>query len=38
LDDACIKAVKGKRAIPGTEDGKPVTSTYDFMLTWTLKN
>jgi protein TonB len=38
LDDACIKAVKGKRAIPATEDGKPVTSTYDFLLTWKLKN
>jgi protein TonB len=38
LDDACLKAVKGKRALPGTEDGKPIQTQFDFLITWKLKS
>lgn len=38
LDDACLKAVKGKRMLPATEDGKPVASTALQRIVWKLKN
>ena len=37
LDDACLKAVKGKRVTPGMEDGKPVDGTFAFAISWKLK-
>jgi periplasmic protein TonB len=37
LDDACLKGVKGKKALPGMEDGKPVEGNFQFAIVWKLK-
>jgi periplasmic protein TonB len=36
LDEACLKGVKGKRALPGMEDGKPVEGNFAFAIVWKL--
>jgi periplasmic protein TonB len=36
LDEACLKGVKGQRALPGMEDGKPVEGTFQFAIVWKL--
>jgi protein TonB len=36
LDDACLKGIKGKRALPGMEDGKPVDGQFAFAIVWKL--
>jgi protein TonB len=36
LDDACLKGVKGQRALPGMEDGKPVEGHFAFAILWKL--
>jgi protein TonB len=36
LDDACLKGVKGQRAMPGTVDGKPVEGDFSFAIVWKL--
>jgi periplasmic protein TonB len=36
LDDACLKGVKGKKALPGMEDGKPVEGKFAFAIVWRL--
>ena len=37
LDEACLKGVKGKTALPGMEDGKPVEGNFQFAIVWKLK-
>jgi periplasmic protein TonB len=36
LDDACLKGVKGQKALPGMEDGKPVEGKFAFAIVWRL--
>jgi protein TonB len=36
LDDACLKGVKGQKALPGMEDGKPVEGQFAFAIVWKL--
>jgi protein TonB len=36
LDEACLKAVKGQKALPGMEDGKPVDGQFAFAIVWKL--
>jgi protein TonB len=36
LDDACLKGVKGQKALPGMEDGKPVEGQFQFAIVWKL--
>jgi protein TonB len=36
LDDACLKGVKGQKALPGMEDGKPVEGHFAFAIVWKL--
>jgi periplasmic protein TonB len=36
LDEACLKGVKGQRALPGMEDGKPVEGQFAFAIVWKL--
>jgi protein TonB len=36
LDDACLKGVKGQKALPGMEDGKPVDGQFAFAIVWKL--
>ena len=36
LDDACLKGVKGQKALPGMEDGKPVEGHFAFAISWKL--
>ena len=36
LDDACLKGVKGQKAVPGMEDGKPVEGHFAFAIVWKL--
>jgi protein TonB len=36
LDEACLKGVKGQRALPGMEDGKPVDGKFAFAIVWKL--
>jgi periplasmic protein TonB len=36
LDEACLKGVKGQRALPGMEDGKPVDGQFAFAIVWKL--
>jgi protein TonB len=36
LDDACLKGVKGQKALPGMEDGKPVEGNFAFAIVWKL--
>lgn len=38
LDEAALKYAKAMRFLPGTEDGKPVTSCFAFRVTFKLKN
>jgi periplasmic protein TonB len=37
LDEACLKAVKGQRMIPATQEGKPVDSVAVLPITWKLR-
>ena len=37
LDEACLKAVKGQRMLPATEDGKPVDTVAVLPITWKLR-
>lgn len=37
LDEACLKAVKGQRMLPATEDGKPIETVAVLPITWKLK-
>jgi protein TonB len=36
LDQACLKAVKGQRMMPATEDGKPIESKIALPIVWKL--
>jgi periplasmic protein TonB len=36
LDEACLKGVKGQKALPGMEDGKPVEGNFAFAIVWKL--
>jgi len=36
LDRACLKAVKGQRMRPATEDGKPIESKIALPIVWKL--
>ncbi len=36
LDEACLKGVKGQKALPGMEDGKPVEGQFAFAIVWKL--
>jgi periplasmic protein TonB len=36
LDEACLKGVKGQKALPGMEDGKPVEGNFAFAISWKL--
>jgi len=36
LDEACLKGVKGQKALPGMEDGKPVEGHFAFAIVWKL--
>jgi protein TonB len=36
LDEACLKGVKGQKAMPGLEDGKPVEGHFAFAIVWKL--
>jgi periplasmic protein TonB len=36
LDDACLKGVKGQKALPGMEDGKAVEGNFAFAIVWKL--
>jgi periplasmic protein TonB len=36
LDEACLKGVKGQKALPGMEDGKPVDGQFAFAIVWKL--
>jgi len=38
LDEACLKGVKGKKALPGMEDGKPVEGNFAFAIVWRLSD
>jgi periplasmic protein TonB len=37
LDDACLRAVQGRRMLPATEDGKPVASVAVLPIRWQLR-
>ncbi len=37
LDEACLKAVKGQRMLPATEDGKPIDTVAVLPITWKLR-
>jgi periplasmic protein TonB len=37
LDDACLKAVQGRRMLPATEGGKPVASVAVLPIRWQLR-
>lgn len=36
LDEACLKAVRGQRMKPATEDGKPIETTASLPIVWKL--
>lgn len=36
LDEVCVKAFEHGGLLPATKDGKPVTSTLEVPITWTL--
>ncbi|HTV95299.1 MAG TPA: energy transducer TonB [Steroidobacteraceae bacterium] len=38
LDEACLKAVRGQRMKPATEDGKPIDTTAQLPIVWKLTN
>ncbi|MFO1465235.1 MAG: energy transducer TonB [Steroidobacteraceae bacterium] len=38
LDEACLKAVKGQRMLPATDDGKPVETVAVLPITWKLRS
>ncbi len=38
LDEACLKAVKGQRMLPATEDGKPIDTVAVLPITWKLRS
>jgi protein TonB len=37
LDEACLRAVKGARFKPATEEGKPVAATVILPIKWQLR-